>query len=208
MACLIKITNEDIFIAQNFVYAPGYTLVVSELNSSSPVVDGWKYFEEDKTREDFPPNWRQPSGATDAYAKGDHVFLNGKIWESLILGNVWTPGVSGWREVTTEDSTPPAWIQPTGAHDAYAKGAIVSYAGKLWKNTESDANVWTPGVFGWTSFTTVLPDTSPSIPAWVQPLGAGDAYPLDAIVTHDGFTWKSTTPANVWEPGVFGWVQI
>lgn len=209
MACLVKITADDIFIALNHVYAPGYTLTVSSLNSSSPVVDGWKYFSDTKTREDFPAKWRQPRSAQDAYAKGDHVFWNGKIWESLILGNVWEPGVSAWREVTAEDGTPPAWIQPTGAHDAYVKGAIVSHAGKLWKNTGSDANVWEPGVFGWSVYTTLLPDTTPSIPAWVQPTGAGDAYPLNAIVTHNGFTWQNTgSAANVWEPGVFGWVQI
>lgn len=40
---------------------------------------------------------------------------------------------------------------------------------------------------------------------WRQPVGAFDAYPLGAIVTHQGKTWESTTPANVWEPGVSGW---
>jgi len=39
------------------------------------------------------------------------------------------------------------------------------------------------------------------IPEWVQPTGAHDAYALDAIVTHNGSTWKSLVDANVWEPG-------
>ena len=42
--------------------------------------------------------------------------------------------------------------------------------------------------------------------AWVQPTGAHDAYPLGAQVTHNGKTWTSTVAANVWEPGVYGWV--
>ena len=42
--------------------------------------------------------------------------------------------------------------------------------------------------------------------AWVQPLGAHDAYPLGAKVTHKGKTWTSTAAANVWRPGVYGWV--
>lgn len=42
----------------------------------------------------------------------------------------------------------PDWIQPTGAHNAYAKGAKVTYKGKRWVST-ADANVWTPGVYGW-----------------------------------------------------------
>lgn len=40
---------------------------------------------------------------------------------------------------------------------------------------------------------------------WVQPTGAHDAYRINSEVTHDGKTWISTTPANVWEPGVSGW---
>lgn len=40
---------------------------------------------------------------------------------------------------------------------------------------------------------------------WQQPQAAFDAYPLGAVVTHNGKTWESTTPANVWEPGVSGW---
>lgn len=43
---------------------------------------------------------------------------------------------------------------------------------------------------------------------WVQPLGAHDAYPLDARVLHNGYTWKSLYAANVWEPGVFGWENL
>lgn len=42
---------------------------------------------------------------------------------------------------------------------------------------------------------------------WVQPTGAHDAYPLDALVSHNGKTWRSTIAANVWEPGVSGWVE-
>lgn len=41
---------------------------------------------------------------------------------------------------------------------------------------------------------------------WVQPTGAHDAYPLGAQVTRNGRTWTSTVAANVWEPGVYGWV--
>lgn len=41
-----------------------------------------------------------------------------------------------------------AWVQPTGAHDAYAKGAQVSNNGKIWESTIA-ANVWAPGVSGW-----------------------------------------------------------
>ena len=40
---------------------------------------------------------------------------------------------------------------------------------------------------------------------WKAPTGAHDAYRQGATVTHNGKTWESLTPANVWEPGVSGW---
>ena len=43
---------------------------------------------------------------------------------------------------------------------------------------------------------------------WVQPTDATNAYPKDWTVTHDGKTWVSLTPANVWEPGVSGWREV
>ena len=42
------------------------------------------------------PDWVQPTGAHDAYGKGDKVAHNGKHWQSDIDGNVWEPGVYGW----------------------------------------------------------------------------------------------------------------
>lgn len=43
---------------------------------------------------------------------------------------------------------------------------------------------------------------------WVQPTDATNAYPKGWTVTHDGKTWVSLTPANVWQPGVSGWREV
>jgi len=45
------------------------------------------------------PEWKQPTGAQDAYQQGDKVSHNGKHWISDINANVWEPGVYGWSEV-------------------------------------------------------------------------------------------------------------
>ena len=45
------------------------------------------------------PEWRQPAGAHDAYAKWAKVSHNGKHWISDVDANVWEPGVYGWTEV-------------------------------------------------------------------------------------------------------------
>ena len=51
-----------------------------------------------------------------------------------------------FKRVWTEEC--PEWVQPTGAHDAYAKSAKVKHNGKKWNSTV-DNNVWEPGVYGW-----------------------------------------------------------
>lgn len=43
------------------------------------------------------PVWSQPTGAHDAYNKGDIVDCEGVLWISEVDGNVWKPGVSGWK---------------------------------------------------------------------------------------------------------------
>ncbi|MEF2554597.1 hypothetical protein VQ042_25485 [Aurantimonas sp. A2-1-M11] len=55
--------------------------------------------------------------------------------------NVWAPGVSGWREVVAEGY--PAWVQPSGAHDAYQIGDRVSFEGANYESV-INANVWSP----------------------------------------------------------------
>ena len=48
------------------------------------------------------PEWVQPIGAQDAYAKGDKVSHNDKHWISEVDGNVWEPGIYDnlWSEVS------------------------------------------------------------------------------------------------------------
>lgn len=61
----------------------------------------------EKKLADAPANaevieWKQPTGGHDAYAKGDRVkYVDGKIYESVIDGNVWSPDVypAGWQLV-------------------------------------------------------------------------------------------------------------
>lgn len=48
------------------------------------------------------PVWKQPTGAQDAYMKGDKVHYPGEsdpVYESEIDNNTWAPDVYGWHEV-------------------------------------------------------------------------------------------------------------
>ena len=44
------------------------------------------------------PDWIQPTGAHNAYEKGDKVTHDGKRWVSTADANTWEPGVYGWEE--------------------------------------------------------------------------------------------------------------
>lgn len=95
----------------------------------------------------------------------------------------------------------PPWVQPqpgVEGREHYDLDAVVFHAGRLWRST-TPVNVWEPGVSGW--------HPSPvggQPPAWVQPTGAHDAWPLGCWVTHGGQVWESLIAANVWEPGAPG----
>ena len=47
------------------------------------------------------PEWVQPTGGHDAYNTGDRVTYNGKVYESTMDGNTWSPDAypQGWTEV-------------------------------------------------------------------------------------------------------------
>lgn len=46
-------------------------------------------------------DWKQPTGSSDAYKKGDRVSFNGKVYESLIDANVWSQEgyPAGWKAI-------------------------------------------------------------------------------------------------------------
>ena len=94
--------------------------------------------------------WVQPTGAHDAYPEGWEVVHDGKTWASTTPANVWEPGVSGWREVVEEGTAPAEWVQPTGAHDAYQTGDLVTFEGAIYEST-IDGNTWSPTEYpqGW-----------------------------------------------------------
>ena len=117
---------------------------------------------------DGTPKWVQPVGATDAYAKGDIVEYNGKKYISTIDANVWAPDVYGWEVYTDGGSTDPVepsepdtptddikdFVQPTGAHDAYAKGNKIRFNGKVYESL-IDNNAYSPSAYpaGWKEIT-------------------------------------------------------
>ena len=87
----------------------------------------------------------------------------------------------------------------------YAVGDRVAYESTLYKclTAHTAQATWTPADSP--SLWVRVDDPSLEWPAWVQPVGSTDAYPMGAKVSHAEKHWISTVDGNVWEPGVYGW---
>ena len=102
---------------------------------------------------DLFAEWANPI----AYTVGQLRRYNGKLYKCVQAHTSqadWTPDTSAslWSVAADPAEEWPAWSQPVGAHDAYAKGDKVSHNGKHWTSSV-DSNVWEPGVYGWTEAT-------------------------------------------------------
>ena len=89
--------------------------------------------------------------ALKAYATGDRVRHMGKLYKCVqahTSQSDWAPDLTPalWVAVSVDEY--PQWVQPAGAHDAYAIGDKVTHNGKKYTN-KINSNVWGPGVYGW-----------------------------------------------------------
>ena len=95
------------------------------------------------------PAWE----ADTAYAIGQRVRYGDKLYKCVQAHTSqgdWMPSATPalWVRVSIEEW--PEWVQPTGAHDAYAKGDKVTYKGKRYMSL-IDGNAHSPDAFpaGW-----------------------------------------------------------
>lgn len=95
----------------------------------------------------------------------------------------------------------PAWVSDT----IYAQDERIRYNDTLYKCLQLHTSQpdWTPDV----AVSLWVRVYIEEFPEWVQPTGATDAYELGAKVSHNEKHWISEIPANVYEPGVYGWSE-
>lgn len=93
------------------------------------------------------PEW----AAGTQYAIGDRRRYQGTLYRCVqahASQQGWEPpNVPALWVRTAQEGEIPEWVQPTGAHDAYAKGDKVRHDGRTWVSLV-DANVWEPGTAG------------------------------------------------------------
>ena len=89
------------------------------------------------------------------YVVGDRFRHGGKLYRVVQAHTSqadWVPDVTPALYAVVSVEEWPDWVQPTGAHDAYATGAKVTHDGKHWVS-DVDNNTWAPGTYGWTEVT-------------------------------------------------------
>lgn len=89
------------------------------------------------------------------YNTGDRLMYNDKFYKVLqdhTSQSDWTPDTASslYVEIADPSNEYPEFKQPTGAHDAYAKGSKVTFEGKKYVSL-IDNNTWSPSAYsqGW-----------------------------------------------------------
>ena len=92
--------------------------------------------------------------------------------------------------------------------EEYEVGERVCYDGVLYSVLQRHTSqaTWTPDVSP-SLFARVLIPDSGTIYDWVQP-DSTNPYMTGDKVRHNDKVWESTIDNNVWEPGVYGWVEV
>ena len=154
------------------------------------------------------------------YAIGDRFQYNGELYKVLqahISQADWVPGTgteSLYAKVdeihagTAEDPIPYSGNMELTENLYYIQDDV------LYKCTRSTGqpvyNALSELVGIYVDVVTSEPEepAGDDVAEWVQPTGAQDAYDVGDRVSHNGMIWECTSPSNVYEPGVYGWVVV
>lgn len=169
------------------------------------------------TDEEWPDVWAAAIRENDRRST-----MANAAWEATRLAEQYLDARDGTTPVedavTLADAAAwPAWVQPTGAHDCYPAGRVVSHGGKLWRSLNA-ANVWEPGGKGvpdglWEEVTAAdatstgddgsegTTDTK-AVPEWAE----GTSYQVGDRVTYHGVVYECLQAHTPWAGS--GWTPV
>lgn len=156
----------------------------------------------------------------DVFRYGENAVGDPQLYQVLqdhTSAAEWTPdtATSLYKKIGVSEEGIPVWVQPLGATDAYNAGDVVMYNGQKYQSL-INANVWSPEAYpaGWKLLdgTEETPDdpeepSEETVPEWVQPTGAENAYNTGDVVMYNGQKYQSTIDGNTWSPDAYpaGW---
>lgn len=90
---------------------------------------------------------------------------------------------------------------------SYEVDQRVRYEGVLCRCLQAHTaqETWTPAAAPSLWAKVLIPDEN-IIPDWEQP-DSTNPYQIGDVVRHNGKVWECICANNVWEPGVYGWVE-
>lgn len=128
--------------------------IIERARALRPIIEQLATNLDDETALEAVELFEAWDGAGHEYAPDERVRHGGILYKCLqahASQETWAPDVapSLWARVLIPDpETIPEWVQP-GSTNPYSKGDKVRHVGKVWVS-DIDANVWEPGVYGWT----------------------------------------------------------
>lgn len=187
----------------NYIYPGELDTSIFTTSNLSPVIITYGDTEEYHTHMDYiEPYFEDPDNTW---------FVLYDIPDDVIKQQQFNNAIAILAQATLDDTAAeaaavlfPEW---SGDGVQYSKDDRVRYNERLAKCLQPHTSQpdWAPGVAP--SLWVWVSDPGVEWPAWVQPVGAHDAYNTGAKVSHNGKHWISTSDGNVWEPGVYGWTE-
>ena len=154
------------------------------------------------------------------YAIGDRFQYNGELYKVLQAHTSqadWVPGTGTESLYAKVDEIHAGTAEdpiPYNGNMELIENLYYTQGGVLYKCTRSTGsavyNALSELVGIYVEVVTSEPEeqTGDEVAEWVQPTGAQDAYDVGDRVSHNGMVWECTSPSNVYEPGVYGWVVV
>ena len=114
------------------------------------------------------------------------------------------------KSLTDEEAVDAVNLYPSwkNNHEYNEVGERVRYDGVLYKVLQAHTSqlAWIPPSAPSLFAKVLIPDEN-EIPEWEQP-DSTNPYMTGDKVSHNDKIWESSVDNNVWEPGVYGWVEV
>lgn len=172
----------------------------AKINKISVAMRAWRA-DEDYKRGDIRID---PNDGVPYWAIHDNGVTSGQVHQPSTSPTIWTH-----CHGTSPETARPFLVE---SYNPYMTGHYCIENGTVYK-CKQDNMVYSPSVLPSAWEKAGAAETQPSeetpeteIPEWVMP-ASDKPYGKGAIVKHLGKVWENTIDNNVWEPGVYGWVE-
>lgn len=198
-----KLEGADLLYSPSKITGPNYTLDVALYNTYTYPVNGWRYFASLQEACNF-----YGLNYNNIIGRDEKTALELSLAQTKESANHLTKDLALAGSFNEEQYKDLVLVNPPyKVGFSYSVNDVFSYNSQLYKVVQAHVSQddWIPSSLP--ALYTKIPPPGTVAP-WVQPTGAQDAYQLGDRVLFNALVWESTVNNNVWQPGVFGWIQV